>query len=235
MRERRGCVESVDEVAPATFLIAIRAIEPAAIEPLAGQFVSVRIDPSGRRRSYSIVSAPGRTDRFELVVKAAPGGGSAAFTAGLAAGAPLDYFGPMGYFLYEPHPGEVVFAATGVGITPLLPMIAAAVAAPSPPARMELLWGVQSAADRILEERLRSIAAACPRFRYRVFVEDEGDGFLTEPLVALAVDLADPRFYLCGNEAMLVDVLSRLASRGIDVGHRAYTEVFFPSPGARQL
>lgn len=235
MRERRGLVESIDEVAPATFLVAIRTVDPDQIDPRAGQFVSVRINEAGHRRSFSIVSPPGRTTRFELVIKAAPGGGSALFVESLSVGDEIRYFGPMGYFLYRPHRGEVVFAATGVGITPLLAMIAEVASESPPPARIDLFWGVQGPADRILEERLRETAAACPRFRYRLFVEDQGDGYLTAPLLDLATGLEDPRFYLCGNDAMVVDVLSGLSSVGIDVGQRAHTEVFSPGPGVIQL
>lgn len=234
MRERSGTVEAVEEVGEGAYLIGITSLDPPRVSPRAGQFVSIKVDETSRR-SYSIVSPPGTAAHFEIVIKANPGGKSAELVRRLRPGEPLHYFGPMGYFLYHAgHRGEVLFGATGVGITPILSMVAAAAADPRPPSRVELFWGARTPADLVLLDRVEAIASRWPRFRYRTFLSRAG-AYLTGPLLEHAEALGDPRVYLCGSGAMIAEVGAGLVRAGIDVKNRLHTESFVPGPIGLQL
>ncbi|MEZ5131182.1 MAG: PDR/VanB family oxidoreductase [Mycobacterium sp.] len=89
--------------------------------------------PSGRVRQYSLCGDPGRTDRYRIAVRRIPdgGGGSIEIHDALPVGATVTTSGPRNAFPFS-VPGygsptrRVRFIAGGIGITPILPMLALA-------------------------------------------------------------------------------------------------------------
>lgn len=236
MRERRGRIDAITQLDRGISLVAVTAIDPTPVSWHAGQFVSVRIDDAGARRSYSIVTAARTAESFELLVAAgSPSGGTAAFMADLEPGDEIRYFGPMGYFTYQwGHSGAVFFGATGVGISAVLPMVMSA-ARDRAPARIEVHWSVRQRSGAVLGDRLEAVAGRDARISVQMYVTGEGDSRLTAPLIdAIAAD-PDPRIYLCGNPAMVDDVCRGLSEAGVDLGGRVLTELFTPAIVTRQL
>lgn len=206
----RARVTSIVEVAPAVFDVQL-APRPFTFEP--GQYVSIRIPDTREHRSYSIASSPDRRDGFGLLVRASGGSGSR-FLASLTVGEELELDGPSGDFRLAPGFQTSVFGATGVGIAPLFPMMEALLARPGE-GRVLLLWGLANARDAFWRERLAALAQD-PRFAYRIVIVDDGDGFVTQPLVDTALELVAPTYYLCGNGQMMKDVVHGLVASGID-------------------
>ena len=236
MRERHGRVEAITAVDGDVFLVEVAALDPRPVSWQAGQFVSVRIDETGDRRSYSIVTPPGRAESFELLVAGgSPGGGTARFVAGLEPGAELRYFGPMGYFTFEPgHQGALFFGATGVGISAVLPMLAAAAADPAPTA-IELHWSVRDRSGAVLADRIEAIVESDERISMQMYMTAAGSERLTRPMVRSIRAAVDPRIYLCGNPEMIADVCQMLSQVGFDVPGRVRTELFAPPSVPLQL
>ena len=224
MRERRGRVIEARPLANRVTLVSIACVDPPIATAQAGQFVSLRV-PGVGRRSYSLVSRAGEIDRFDIVLKAAvPAGGTAELVRALAPGTEVSFFGPMGYFMYETlECSAVLFGATGVGISALLPMINEALAGQAP--SVELFWGLREPADLFFEDRLDALAEG-GRFTYTIYYSSNGDGYMTEPLVARAIEAPRPQIYLCGHGQMIADVSARL--RGKIEKARIHTEVFYP-------
>lgn len=231
--ERTGRVTNLERLSGDVVAIDVTTVEPRQVQFAPGQFVSLRVNRGRptRRRSFSIASDPDRRDGFTLVVKPAPGSRTMAFLSGLAPGTEIQFYGPMGYFLCDPtHRGDIVFVATGVGISAIWPMLRQ-VAGRDEPGQIRLYWGLRHAADLFWQERLAALASAVPRFRFDIVLSGRGEGHVT-PRVLGAVDpAADPRpvFYLCGNGAMIDDVVAGLADLGIDRRH-IRTEVFYAVP-----
>jgi len=72
----------------------------------AGQFVSVKINADGVRRSYSIASPPSFNHGFKLLVDLSPGGVGSQFFRSLLPGTRVDALGPMGNFKIAKKPSS---------------------------------------------------------------------------------------------------------------------------------
>src|ERR1700748_3510909 len=118
----------------------------------AGQFVSVRVgrdsDDNPILRSYSIASHSGLPE-FSLVLKLIEQGPGSQFFSTLAVGQRVQFTGPMGFFVLDlQHAGDVVFGVTGVGITPVLPMLSELAGRPAEHGKVIVYWGNRHSDDR---------------------------------------------------------------------------------------
>lgn len=204
-------VASITPVAPAVVEVDLRAVEPPAIDVVPGQYLSVLL-ADGERRAYSIASPPGRRDGVTLLIRQR--GLGARFVAGLVPGQRLAYDGPRGEFRLAPaHPGDLVFVATGVGASALVPMIEEALARPEA-GRVWFFWGLEAPEDRFWQDRLDAMARS-PRFAPRV-VFAATDGFVTGHVLAAVPSLVRPTFYLCGHGQMVRDLGDSLEAAGVE-------------------
>ncbi|MGW5139060.1 PDR/VanB family oxidoreductase [Nocardia beijingensis] len=83
--------------------------------------------PSGRQRQYSLCGDPSDRFRYRIAVRLIPegGGGSREIHQSLRVGDRLRIRGPRNAFTFVDAP-SYLFVAGGIGITPILPMVAAA-------------------------------------------------------------------------------------------------------------
>lgn len=157
----------------------------------------------GIERQYSLCGSPARTDRWRVAVLRAPDGrgGSARVHDRLVEGATVRVRGPRNHFALAAA-DRYLFLAGGIGITPLLPMVAEAAAAG---ADWHLWYGGR---------RLTSMA-------FRDELAGHGDRVTlvpqdTDGLLDLDAVLGDPRpdtlVYACGPEALLAAVEQRCAA-----------------------
>ena len=212
----------------------LRTDEPLRFRP--GQFVSVRVgvDSDGNPilRSYSIASSPGRPD-LALVLKLIKGGPGSEFFEHLKSGDRVRLTGPMGFFVLDlQHTGDVVFGVTGVGITPVLPMLEELAARPER-GRIILYWGNRHAEDLFWLDELHAVRGKCERLRIETFLSGAAlswsgkRGRITQPLLADLPSLDKPVFYLVGNGAMIKDLKAELQARGVDRKRQIRNEAFF--------
>ena len=221
MSAGRARIASISEIAPNVFELHATMVEPVRLQHEPGQALSIRIAASNEQRSYSIASPPGLTDGFVLLVRRIGGIGSQ-FLAGLAVGEIMEFDGPRGDFRLAPGPGDAVFAATGVGVSALFPMMEALLARPGT-GRVLFFWGLMNAEDQFWGERLARLCRD-PRFTSRIVVTGAGEGFVTQPVIDTAALLTTPTYYLCGNGQMVRDVIDGLTSRGIDRDRQIRTD-----------
>jgi ferredoxin-NADP reductase len=106
-------------------------------------------------RQYSLCGKPGDTQAWRIVVHREPHGrgGSAWLCDSAKVGQRLEARGPHNRFPFVPSP-RVTFVAGGVGITPLLPMIAAAQAAGCD---WHFLYLARSESDMSLLDEIRQL------------------------------------------------------------------------------
>lgn len=227
MKERTGRVRSITPLADRVISVDVEAVDPPNIGFRPGQFVSVRVGARARR-SFSVASEPGRRGGFELVLKRAGSGTTARFVERLSVGDELRFYGPMGYFLLDPeHPGDVVFAATGVGISAIYPMVREAAARRE--GKVRLFWGLRRQSEVFWEDRLAATAAEHSGFDYGIRLSGEGGGRITPEVLATADALRAPTYYLCGSGDMIEEVKAGLRSRGVELRRRIHTEIFYPA------
>lgn len=183
----------------------------AALPPFtAGAHLDLALAP-GLTRSYSLCNAPGERDRYEIAVQLAPEsrGGSRWVHERWRVGDVLAVSEPRNHFALEEAAPLSVLIAGGIGITPMLAMIA----------RLNALgrgWALHYAV------RTRARAAFLDRLadpRVRVVYDHEGDA----PLDLAAIVAAAPRdahLYCCGPTGMLK------AFEAAAAGRHAHVEYF---------
>jgi ferredoxin-NADP reductase len=190
----------------ATGVVSLTLRHPAGDElPLweAGAHIDVVLE-SGAVRQYSLCGDPSDGTAWQVAVLREPNGrgGSAYMHDKLTEGTVVRVRGPRNNFPLD-HASRYLFIAGGIGITPILPMVAAAEAAG---AEWTLLYGGRSRASMAFAQRLTTSYGD----RVRVIPEDEYglldlDSYLAQPEPGTLV-------YCCGPEPLLKAVEDRCAA-----------------------
>ncbi|MDN5914982.1 MAG: PDR/VanB family oxidoreductase [Pseudonocardia sp.] len=159
-----------------------------------GAHVDLLLD-GGPVRQYSLCGDPADTTSWRVAVLREPAGrgGSARVHETLHAGATVRVRGPRNHFALEPA-GQYVFVAGGIGITPILPMLAAADAAG---ARWRLTYGGRTAASMAFAGELRAA------YGDRVTLRPQDEYGVLELDAALGGPDGDTLVYCCGPEPLL--------------------------------
>jgi ferredoxin-NADP reductase len=167
-----------------------------------GSHIDVQIRP-GLVRQYSLCGDPGDRSRWRIAVLREPAGrgGSVALCDCVRAGDRLPVTGPRNHFRLHDAP-RYLFIAGGIGITPILPMIAAAHAAG---ADWRLVYGGRSEASMAYRDEVASIEAG----RVLEWPQDRRglidlDALLNKPKPGLLI-------YCCGPEPLLAAVEAKSA------------------------
>lgn len=200
----------------------------------AGQHVNIALPGGdGVRRSYSICS-PAGSGVLRIAVKRIPSGvfSSHALTT-LAAGDELDVMTPAGRFTPSFHPGQArhyAMIAAGSGITPVLSIVATALAT-EPGSRVTLLYGNRTSASVMFLDELADLKDRYPGRLQLVHVlsrepgstqllsgrlDGERLGQVLDTL--LPPDTVDD-WYLCGPYALVTTARAVLAGRGVGRTH----------------
>ncbi|MEO3858190.1 PDR/VanB family oxidoreductase [Acrocarpospora sp. B8E8] len=167
--------------------------------------------PGSPPRQFSLCGDPGDPGVYRLgVLLADPSRGCTRYIHhSLRPGEPVEVSRPRNNFPLVPSP-RYLFVAGGIGITPVLPMLAAATAAG---AEWELLYGGRRRPSMAFLDRLRPYGA-----RVRVHPQDEA-GLLD---LDEALDRHDPErtvVYCCGPEPLLAAIGERARARGFGPPH----------------
>jgi ring-1,2-phenylacetyl-CoA epoxidase subunit PaaE len=206
-----------------------------------GQYLTVRatIDAVAIERAYSICSAAG-DDTLTIGVRRIAGGVmSNHLHDHVRIGASVDVAAPAGDFTVAIDPARrhtYLCIAAGVGITPILSIIAT-VLAEEPSSRVTLLYGNRNTARMMFREELSLLKNAyLPRLQWLNVMSRESqdaavlngriDNRKGAELARSVLDIgAFEQFFLCGPEAMIAEVSRGLRGAGVDEG-RIHYELF---------
>jgi CDP-4-dehydro-6-deoxyglucose reductase len=202
----------------------------------AGQFVTLTVgkDPAGKelRRSYSIAGATGPERPLRLIIRLVDGGPGSAFWNQLQVGEPVAMTGPHGFFtLPAEHPGDLVFAATGTGLVPVMAMLAE-LQSQARSGDRHVYWGLRNEADLFAVDEVQGL---CDRAgaRLHIFLSQPGPtwkglpGRITPAILAAYRGLSAPTFYLVGNGSMIQELKTGLQGLGVDRKKQIRTESFY--------
>jgi ferredoxin-NADP reductase len=166
--------------------------------------------PSGRLRQYSLCGSPDDTDTYRIAVRRIVdgGGGSVEVHDGLTVGATVTTHGPRNAFpLTVPGYGSpaqrVRFIAGGIGITPILPMLALA-------QRLGVDWSM-AYAGRSLDSL--PFVDEVTRFGDRVQIRTDDVGGVPTAQELLGDCPDGTTVYACGPAPMLTVIRAELAGR----------------------
>lgn len=224
------------EVATDVVDLVFDVVDPPRLAFQAGQFVTLTVgqDAEGNnlRRSYSIASMSDQGDVLRLLIRVIPGGTASEFFTSLPVGREVAMTGPHGFFVLSPqHAGDVVFAATGTGLAPVLPMLGE-LAHRDEPGRRILYWGLREEADLFVPDEVETLCRAA-RTTLHTYLSRPSDrwpgarGRITQAILDEVPTFQAPTFYLVGNGAMIAELKTALIGRGIDRRKQIRTEAFF--------
>lgn len=206
--------------------------EPNKMEFLAGQYVSIKVNDAGERRSYSIASSPEVDHGFELMLDIRPNGIGVQYFAGLNFGDEINFLSPMGTFVVADNQDEaLVFIGTGSGIVPLRSMILDLLHNKKEKRPMVLHWGLRYADDLAWEDEFQDLAESYENFNFHPVLSKAPKKWpLCRGRVTNCLDIHDllpnAGYYICGSKAMIEDVKVTLEKKGV-LSENIYHEKFY--------
>jgi ring-1,2-phenylacetyl-CoA epoxidase subunit PaaE len=244
-------VSTVDQLTDDSVAItfAVPAELTAEYDFAAGQHVSVRctIAGDGVRRNYSICT-PAGSGVLRIGVKRLPDGVFSGYVMDkLQVGDPIEVLTPSGRFgaaLARRRGGHYAAVAAGSGITPILSMLATALAG-DPASRASLVYLNRTAASIMFAEELADLKDRyLERFqlihvldRERREVDLLSGRLDADRFGALLGTLLDPsdvdEWFLCGPIGLTDMARDTLLARGVDASH-VHRELFHVGPAPRR-
>lgn len=197
----------------------------------AGQYVTLRVMLDGKRlsRCYSMSTAPETDPAMRITIKRVDDGRvSRWITESVQAGDRLEAMEPAGRFCLRRDEGALLLFAAGSGITPILSLAKAALAATARPVTM--VYANQDRDRIIFAEELDALALAYPdRFRLVHWLDTERG--LLDPAGLRALDVLEPGadFYICGPAPFMDVVEAVVLESGADREH-VFVERFVSPP-----
>lgn len=186
----------------------------------AGQYLILHIPGELDSRAYSIYS-PEEVPYLDLLIKEVDKGEISKELKYLKIGTKVEITGPFGFFILRDHAPDTqthfTFIATGTGIAPFHSIILS-----NPGLNYKIIHGV-----RYCYEAYDAADYSKDRYRLCASREQSGNfhGRVTHYLREKGIK-RDSIFYICGNSAMISDVVDLLEKNGI-APENIRTEVFF--------
>jgi CDP-4-dehydro-6-deoxyglucose reductase len=215
-------IERKESLAPDVMAVFLRLPAVEELHFRAGQYLDVMLS-EGRRRSFSIASAPADGRLLELHVRRAS---TAGFTAqlfdSLRPGALLRIEGPLGQFwLRAESPRPALMVGGGTGYAPLRAMLRQLIAT-GDRRQVTLYWGVRDVDGLYEHEWLSGLERERPGFRYcpvlsdaAVGAADRRAGLVHEAVLADYPELSGYDLYASGPPAMIEAIRTRSAAAGL--------------------
>jgi ferredoxin-NADP reductase/MOSC domain-containing protein YiiM len=223
--------------------IELRGTQGASLpSALPGQHIVLRLHPTGAAatvtRTYSLCGAPDGNS-WRIAVKKEKGPGSLFLHETLRVGDRIESSAPRGSFTLERGSTPIVLLSAGIGVTPMLSMLHAAVEWLRDSPRD--VWWIHSARDgahhAFAKEALELLkqlknARACVIYSRPDPEDTRGTDFDVQGRVSLELLRhlgvpADADFFLCGPAAYLTDLQTLLGTTGLGAASdRVHFELF---------
>jgi len=226
-------VESLERFTSEIVRLRVKLPRSARMQFLAGQYIDILM-PGGKRRAFSIASAPSEADFIELHIKHVDGGG---FTGHVFSDMELKEIlrieGPLGtFFVRKTSDRPMIMMGGGTGFAPLKSMIEELIECEDR-RPLTLFWGVAQASDLYAADLIEDWTHQRPDFDFiPVLVHpDDGwkgeQGFVHEAVLRKFPDLAPFDVYMSGPPAMVHTARSAFLDAGVTETHLFYDSFDF--------
>ncbi len=223
---------------PNLLKIKIRMIDPKSKTFRPGQFVTFRVG-EGYFRAYSIASSYKNYEEYQFLISCGHEGIGANYFRNLHIGDEIVFLGPNGHFkIIVPVAKELLFIATGTGISPYIPMIEFLMDN-SCETKITLIHGFRDETNLDFYKSIHEeFKEKCPNFSSQIYIskpQTKSDGFkvgrITDYLKSLKFEeIKETQIYLCGHPDMIDENTDYLLENGIKMENLMYEA--FTSPGA---
>ncbi|WP_232665185.1 MOSC domain-containing protein [Pseudonocardia sp. TRM90224] len=196
----------------------------------AGQFLTLTLDVPGVERpvvrTYTIAGRSADGLGYRLAVKREPAGlASGHLHDGVAAGATVSARAPRGRFVVRAGARPVVLVSAGIGITPMLAMLAE-LATEETTRDVFFVHGARSSRELAFGQHVRELVATGSRLHSRLLfsrpqphdrvgVDFDLVGRVTVDVLDEAVPGLDADFYVCGPVPFMTDVVAGLLAKDV--------------------
>jgi NAD(P)H-flavin reductase len=198
-------------------------------EFLPGQYVSLRLPEDAERglkqdmRAYSMFNHPSEEQRVVTIAKMVEGGRCTTWLRDMELGSELEFVGPMGTFwLRRPLHPHLYFVVTGTGMVPVRSMLLDMKQhGELDGRRTTVLFGVRHEGNLFGVDELQALADEHEGFTFIPTVSRPGEGWtgargrVTAHLKDMEFPADDMQIYLCGNGAMIDEVVELVEARGL--------------------
>jgi CDP-4-dehydro-6-deoxyglucose reductase len=211
LRKMPTRVSAIRKAAPDVAIITLQLPANEALAYRAGQYIEFLLK-EGKRRAYSIASAPSLEQPLELHIRHLPGG---SFTDHVFSTMKerdiLRFEGPLGtFFLREDSDKPVILLASGTGFAPVKALVEHMIHLKST-RPVTLYWGGRRPQDLYMHALCEQWAAELPHLRYVPVVSDalpedqwQGrTGFVHAAVMQDYPDLSGFQVYACGAPVMV--------------------------------
>lgn len=193
------------------------------VDFIPGQYVSLKVNDEGLRRSYSVASLPGGK-RIDLVVDVSPMGIGSKYVLGLKVGDKVEVLGFLGRFTIDEEllvtAKEIIFVGTGTGVVPLRPMIEDLLTNKRYLGKVRLIWGMRYEGDLFWQAELDKLQREYDNFCLDIALSRPGEkwpgvrGHVGDVIEELKLG-ENVAAYLCGNPEMIAESKAKLMRKGI--------------------
>jgi CDP-4-dehydro-6-deoxyglucose reductase len=204
-------VQGIRKAAPDVAVITLQLPANEALAYRAGQYIEFLLK-DGKRRAYSLATAPSFGGPLELHVRHLPGGVFTDHVFGTMKERDILRFeGPLGtFFLREESDKPIVLLASGTGFAPVKALVEHMVHLKSE-RPVTLYWGGRRPQDLYMHELCEEWTRTLPHFRYVPVVSDalpedawQGrTGFVHQAVIQDTPDLSGHQVYACGAPVMV--------------------------------
>ncbi|PHV07610.1 CDP-6-deoxy-delta-3,4-glucoseen reductase [Janthinobacterium sp. BJB412] len=204
-------VAGIEKVAPDVVVLTLQLPANERLRYRAGQYIEFMLR-DGKRRSYSMASAPDGDAPITLHIRHMAGGLFTEQVFGTMKERDILRFeGPLGtFFVREDSDKPMVLLASGTGFAPIKAIVEHLIHAKSERG-MTLYWGGRRPQDLYMDALCRQWAAQLPNFRYvpvvsNALAEDQWQGragFVHQAVMADLPDLSGHQVYACGAPVMV--------------------------------
>ncbi|WP_343732167.1 CDP-6-deoxy-delta-3,4-glucoseen reductase [Duganella sp.] len=211
IRKMPSRVSTLEKVASDVIIMTLQLPANETLKFRAGQYIEFMLR-DGKRRSYSIASAPEQGQPLALHIRHMPGG---LFTDQVFSTMKerdiLRFEGPMGtFFVREDSDKPMVLLASGTGFAPIKAIVEH-LRAQGSTRQMTLYWGGRRPQDLYMDALCREWANQLPNFQYvpvlsNLLPEDHWagrTGFVHQAVMADLPDLSGYQVYACGAPIMV--------------------------------
>jgi len=227
-------VDHVHEEVPAVKTIRFRFPQGHDFSFKVGQYVMVHAAKDGSEEAtpYSISNLPSELEKtgcIELCVKHVEGGFASGYMHSLKKGGRVKISGPLGRFFFaEPVENDMVFLATGTGVSPLRSMVRRAFEIGTKK-EIWLFFGAREEREIIWREEFKWLAKNHPNFRYIPALSREqwaGEtGYVQDVMKKKFSSYSGKDYYIAGVKPMVEEVMKLLQELGVPA-ERIHTEKF---------